>query len=540
MAVALQKMILSLVDMRRDCVNYAHLARLFRSQLLNVAQLIEAEEAEPGGPLGQLQSSDPDKLRRLRDRLMNPTESRAHHHLTFEGDQEFFRDFIVLAGSPAFNEHLKNSLASGIEEFSAEDCDDQVQFAETVVALQVMAKFLAFLTFHPYTSGDRLPENVFHHMSRLRASSNGQSTLELLRHVDDAFRGGRLVLAVPWLVVYLSLADPVSICLPGIHRVVSYLVYVYRRAEFSPSNGFFVRLLLSWFFDQPHFPRPLLGQPDDELLPSGELLTLLRNCQRPAEPTSPARRLDHSSPLVDSTLMYQCCPCLWTWKQLLMDFAFSDARSHGDRSVAGRKITPISAEGGESPSKGLNSSVTKTPTKSLQLSLQENFFQNQPSSVRRTVDFVAERLASNIVRDVRHQLIPRAALEAQAAIRSWPTDEDDTKHQQRIDELSRRLCDQVRRDAMARTGSQSDLLDSTVTALLPNDVLPAVRQVCSAVAAHEIREKVTDWINLHVTVGQFSFTMMIAMMKSSKFYLFYLQVSSKATSWPNGPSWTRG
>jgi len=48
--------------------------------------------------------------------------------------------------------------------------------------------------------------------------------------------------------------------------------------------------------------------------------------------------------------------------------------------------------------------------KSLQLSLEENFFHNQPSSVKRTVDFVSDRLASNVVRDVRHQIIPRLAL----------------------------------------------------------------------------------------------------------------------------------
>ena len=53
MATALQRMIQSLVDLRRDCVNYAHLARLFRSQLLNVAQLVNDEE-ETDGPLGNI------------------------------------------------------------------------------------------------------------------------------------------------------------------------------------------------------------------------------------------------------------------------------------------------------------------------------------------------------------------------------------------------------------------------------------------------------------------------------------------------------
>lgn len=402
MAYALQKMIQSLVDMKKDCVNYAHLARLFRSQLLNVAQLMEQEEEVRSGLLGQLQSSDPDKLRRLRERLINPPENRTRNSgrdpFTFEGDQEFFRDFILLAESPAFNEHLKNSLTSGIEEFSIEDCDEPVQYSETVIALQVMAKFLAFLNFHPHAVSDCLPENIFHHLSRLRI---GQSwaPIDLLHHLDKAYHSGRLVLTIPWLVVYLSQADQVSFSLPGCQIVLAFSVYLYRRAELSAINGFFVRLLFSCLFDLPYFPRSLLVQTDDDLRASvGSLIGQ-------SQVSESQIRLDQRLDLVDTTLMYQCCPCLWTWKHLLTDFATSDShRGQGEHRLSfGRKITPVSAGGiGEpSPSK-LNSGNKVGSVKSLQLTLRENFFHNQPSSVKRTVDFVAERLASNIVRDIRH------------------------------------------------------------------------------------------------------------------------------------------
>lgn len=408
MAAALQRMIHSLVDMRRDCVNYAHLARLFRSQLLDVAQLVVnvQEETETFGPLGLLQSSDPDKLRRLRERLVNPPlESRSRSSSTvlgdrlteFDGDQEFFRDFILLANSPAFNEHLKISLASGIEEFSvAEDCDDPSRFAETVVALQVMAKFLAFLTFLPHAcGGDRLPENVFHHLIQLRSSQLSSNCIDLLAHLSNAFHSGRLLLTVPWLVVYLSLADSVSLGLPSCRAVLSCCVYIYRRAELCPINGFFIRLLLSWLFDQPNFPRALLTQRDDELCSQ---LQVPFKAVDDHDPADSARRLDRCPFLVDSTLLYQCCPCLWTWRQLLTDFASSDQH----RPAVGRKITPIAAGDEPSPAKPSRPSST---VKSLQVLLRENFFHNQPSSVKRTVDFVAERLASNIVRDIRHQVV---------------------------------------------------------------------------------------------------------------------------------------
>ena len=96
MSAALEKTIANLVDLKKDCVNYVHLARLFRSQLLNVAQLVEVKEEEGSGPLGLLQSADPEKLRRLKERLVNPAaENRCKDGLTFEGSLVFpFKSLI--------------------------------------------------------------------------------------------------------------------------------------------------------------------------------------------------------------------------------------------------------------------------------------------------------------------------------------------------------------------------------------------------------------------------------------------------------------
>lgn len=490
MNLALQKMIQSLVDLRRDSVNYAHLARLFRSQLLNVAQLVKPihTEEEADGPLSQLQSSDPDKLRRLKERLINPPESRQARYvggendikIAFVGDQEFFRDFILLAASPAFNEHLKNSLVAGIEDLSrSEECDSRAQFAETVIALQVMAKFLAFLNFYPYTSADHLPEHIFHHLSRLRSSQ--REPIDLQSHMAEAFQKGRLVLVVPWIVTYITLADPVSLCLPGFHPLLCRLVFTYRKAELAPANSFFVRILLSWLFDQPNFPRSLLAKTDDELLVELHQYSL-------ADDQLP--QLDQSQ-LVDSSLIHQCCPFLWSWKHLLTEFASSDAKSSGEKTAASRKITPVSAE------ESTPSPVKTSAVKSLQQSLEENFFHNQPSSVKRTVEFVAERLASNIVRDIRHQIIPRLALSAQADLRSW-TKVDDPP---RLETVCRKLCVDVRNEAVSSAASAVASLDATLAALLPNDLLPPVRKVCVVIASKLTHGKVLDWINLHVTMG---------------------------------------
>uniref|UniRef100_A0A0P5J8S4 Codanin-1 n=1 Tax=Daphnia magna TaxID=35525 RepID=A0A0P5J8S4_9CRUS len=505
MSIALQKMIQSLVDLRRDCVNYAHLARLFRLQLLNVAQLVKPvnELEEPDGPLGQLQSSDPDKLRRLRDRITNPPESRPARcigtendiKMHFEGDQEFFRDFILLAASPAFNEHLKNSLVSGIEDLSSsEDCDDRAQFAETIIALQVMAKFLGFLHFYPHASADHLPEHIFHHLSRLRISQ--REPIDLVSYIKDAFHKGRLVLVIPWVVTYLTLADPVSLCLPGFHSVLCHLIFVYRKAELAPANSFLIRILLGWLFSQSNFPLPLLAKPDDDLLIEfGNLSLATTDDQLP--------RLDQSR-LVDSSLVHQCCPFLWSWKHLLAEFACSDAKSSGEKASLSRKITPVSAEENPSP-------VKAPAVKTLQQSLEENFFHNQPSSVKRTVEFVAERLASNVVRDVRHQIIPRLVLNAQATLKTWPSTAKDP-----VESLCLQLCVDVRNEAASAATSAIASLESTLTALLPNDLLPPVRRVCVSIASKLTQGKVLDWIQLHVTKSLFKNDLEVELAKLDK------------------------
>lgn len=477
------------MDMKKDCINFVHLARLFRSQLLDVAQLVETEaDEESDAFLSQLQSSDPDKLRRLKERLTNPSEtnisrsncSDAPYKLAFEGDQEFFRDFIILASSPSFNEHLKNSLIDGIEELSySEDFDDQDRFADTVIALQVMAKFLAFLRFHPHMSEDHLPEHIFHHLSELRSTQ--REPIDLLGHISDAYIEGRLILTVPWIVTYFSLADPVSLCLADCHPVLGCLVFIYRGAEFHPKTAFFIRLLLSWLFDQPNFPRSLLVKSDQEL--QAELRTQTSSDKKRAQ-------LDNC-PLVTSNIIYQCCPFIMTWKHLFTDFACLDAKSHTEKSTLTRKITPISADESPSPTKART-------VKSLQCSLEENFFHNQPSSVKRTVEFIAERLASNIVRDIRHRVIPHLAQSAQAKLRTWPQNTDTRK----IEELCRDLCSSVRKEAASTANTAVSSVNATLAALLPNDLLPAVREMCVSITTKLTREKVLDWLNLHVTLGK--------------------------------------
>ena len=86
-------------------------------------------------------------------------------------------------------------------------------------------------------------------------------------------------------------------------------------------------------------------------------------------------------------------------------------------------------------------------------------------------------------------------------MRTWPTDS------QRIDEkleaLSDQLCRTVRQKMLDLAASGTSPLDVIMESLLPNDVLPQVRAVCVAVTAKLARLKIHDWMECHVTIGNY-------------------------------------
>ena len=525
MSASLKRLIQSLVDIKHDCVNYFHLARLFRSQLLTVACLlddrpVDIQQANPGsgtpsGPLDLLQNCDPHKLRRLRDRLVNPTEGRGNNsgsvkkvdYLTeFEGDQQFFRDFIVLASSSAFNEHLKNSFISEIDELNEQslltigDRGDTSQnhgkFCETVISLRVLGKFLALITFDAYKSTDHLPEHIFYQLSQWKSKEG--PPIDLLRYVEKAYWHGRLVLTLPWVVTYLALADPISMSLSNYRSVACYLIMIFRRVSaihLPAANGFFIRILLSWMFQQVHFPRALLSKTDDQLF-----------SEMPGHPFDSTRGKESHEPLsldnlyhVDSTLLYQCCPFMSVWKSMLVDFALDVKWS--EKALPSRKITPISAED-HRLQQDIHNTDSTTAGKLLQLALEESFFHNQPSSVKKTVDFVSDRLASNVIRDVRHQVIPGLVERGQGVIHQWQPAET-LNLEEKFGSLSGELCRDARQQEQLLTSSILTSLKRILDVLLPNDVLQRVSELCVEITARLARQKVAAWMNRHVTLCKF-------------------------------------
>ena len=168
-----------------------------------------------------------------------------------------------------------------------------------------------------------------------------------------------------------------------------------------------------------------------------------------------------------------------------------------------------------------------------------SFFHNQPSSVKRTVDFVSDRLASNVIRDVRQRVIPSIACRGQECVKAWPRKPllaDGQRVDEQLDSLSGQLCQDVRRETSSLLAgvTTTSILDSTLAVLLAKDVLPSVRQVCVAVTVRLTHEKVFDWTERHVTLGQFPYLSTSSRPAGVNCMIFNFQSSSKTTWRPNG------
>lgn len=69
--------------------------------------------------LGSLKHVDPEKLTRLRERLVTPLSSQGPvPPPSFPGVQEFYKDFITHASNPMFYAHLQDCLVHEIMELN--------------------------------------------------------------------------------------------------------------------------------------------------------------------------------------------------------------------------------------------------------------------------------------------------------------------------------------------------------------------------------------------------------------------------------------
>lgn len=137
-----------------------------------------------------------------------------------------------------------------------------------------------------------------------------------------------------------------------------------------------IKFSLGWLFDLPHFPDHFYYNFCSS--PTNKKMCILNR-----EPNT----LDRLH-LIDQPILYICCPYLKEIKKLLV------SNTSNDTTV--KHITPLTAV--QSP--------TRLAKKRLEMQLEESFFNGQPVSVKKTVEFVSERLASTCVKHICSTVVP--------------------------------------------------------------------------------------------------------------------------------------
>ncbi|XP_061467262.1 codanin-1 [Rhineura floridana] len=478
--------------------NYSHFARLFQKQLLQMCKGPASGgtswgDAPDQDVLNMLGSDNLSRLKRLKERFLVPQSIRGPcPPPSFPGCQQFFKDFILSAASYQFNQHLMDSLCLQIIELDGlalvehepsdgeamDEQDEKKRFAAVLMSLRLLAKFFGFLVFLPYHTSEPAIGDLLESAVMLRNQT--LPVLDILKLLRQSIKKRCTVLTVPWVVEFLSLMDYIAPYLDYYGKIFTLLLQLYRYLLLSENkemcflNKLLILAVLGWLFHVPTVPENLFfaAQARPEGLTTDSGMTV--------------QALD-SVPLVDQQLLYTCCPYLGELRKLLSSFVLGSGGKNGGYV---RKITPTAAE-----ALAPKPSITQ---QKLQAELQQAFFHNQPPSLRRTVEFVAERIGSNCVKHIKATLVAELVKRAGVILHEKVKAEDAN-----FDRLLDEVCPQLYEEgAQALTQGKEfcrKKAPEAVKMLLPEETSAAVLSCAANIAVELATEKACTWLTTNIS-----------------------------------------
>ncbi|CAL8303763.1 unnamed protein product, partial [Boreogadus saida] len=500
----------AMVSQLNSAGNHSHFARLFLKQLVQMCKGPRAN-APPADPpdadlLGLLGADSLGRLKRLEERLSQP------HCIvgpcpppSFPGHQEFFRDVLQTASCCQLNQHLKDRLCQqllqldevsilgpgaaslgeegeaegGDGERDLEQQDEKQRFSSVLLLARLLAKFLGFLSFLPYQSPERPPRELQEAALALRSKS--PPVLDVCGLLRRCVGRGRAVLTLPWMVEFLSMLDFTGPLLPCYRGALGSLLLLYRGlvlgrgGEVCYLNKLLMVATLGWLFQIPVIPEDIFFTSD------------FTDVARLEDPPTGVQGLD-CLPLVDQQLLYVCCPFLGEFRKILAAFVSgSAAKSSGIL----RKITPTSAEPRDAP-------IVNRSQQKLQVDLEQAFFHNQPPSLRRTVEFVAERVGSNCVKHMKATLVSELVQRGEELLRAGllsPGASGPKLHEA----IGAQLSDRGMEAPARATRFCSDKSPDAIRNLLPVETSPVVLTTSENITKRLATQKACSWLAANIT-----------------------------------------
>lgn len=231
---------------------------------------------------------------------------------------------------------------------------------------------------------------------------------DIKQHIAQSVEQRHIIVTIPWVTEYLAMLDFITLKMPyyiSVHKILFQVYKQYNKTEKNCSyNTLLVKFSLGWLFELPHFP-------DLEFFAN---LYGTDNFQQKFHNINKNNKYIDDLNIVDQHILYTFCPFLEEIKKLLL----TDVTNN---NATVKHITPVSTiqSGEELTKKKLEVNNRKNRKYLtfvlkyhifiqfvLQQQLEEALFSAQPGSVRKTIEFVSERIASACVKHICHDIVP--------------------------------------------------------------------------------------------------------------------------------------
>ncbi|XP_065361548.1 protein disks lost [Calliphora vicina] len=406
-----------------NCINMAHLAKLFVSQLL-----LSASNASSPEEIGL--DVDLQKFSKLTQRLIAPSQFSVDYQ--FPRTEAFFRDFILEARSLAFVEQLKIELYTELttqndssldqidiskadndadeQNVSLIDCtasDNVVVRPDILNSMLILAKFLGYTISLPYnlSSCNTMPAQVEKNQVRLRSLM--QPTFDLCVILEQAIEQGKLLIAIPWLVQYFGMLDNVTLQLENYMKTLKlmYALYTYLGLEnpkpFNSTSLFIIKLCLGWLFESKQFIAEQYYNYRATLkcLNSQESTNELEFIKCKLRYNIESENLTLNSYL--ESLLPIACPFLAEFRVSIMPAKYAQTKN-ASRTGRYRHITTRIAElprTADVKEDGNTLNTDQNKSTQVQTSLIQAFLHSQNASTRQIIKFCTERCYKSVVKD---------------------------------------------------------------------------------------------------------------------------------------------
>ncbi|XP_073838779.1 codanin-1 like protein dlt [Musca autumnalis] len=442
-SVEIKPIIRQIFQQSENCVNMAHFAKLFVSQLL-----LSASSAATPEEIGL--EVDLQKFSKLTQRLIAPSQFSVDYQ--FPRAQAFFRDFILNARSLAFAEQLKMELYSELlalndstfdhininkGENEADNNDnsliaDMAQNEQVAVrpeilnSMLILAKFLGFTISLPFTNPANgntiIPPAV--EKKQLLLRSLIQPSFDLHVVLKEGIEQGKLLITIPWMVQYLCMLDNITLQLEVHVKALKLMFALYwylgagnnadlRNNLLSPASSFIIASCLGWLFDSQQYLIEQYYQFRSDPNESREFLDYLKaklenhqeDCQQLATNTHDIVL----NPLLES-LLPVACPFLGEFRVSIMPAKYAQTK-YASRTGRYRHITtrlaelPSNAVTDKEENKPSGSSPLDQNSKTTQKNLMHAFIQSQNSSTKHILFFCGERSYKCVVKDAQLKIL---------------------------------------------------------------------------------------------------------------------------------------